>query len=127
MCAFGTPWGRECFTRMPFGLDSASEVLQERNNRTFGDIPNVHVIADDLIAQARPKRNVIVGTSLYGLNLLPCSLLWSLPCISRLLLNPKRNKVVCQWTNGQLKRSACAHVIAGVSRCIRMPSRGVHV
>ena len=48
MCAFSTPWGRECFTRMPFGLDSASEVLQERNNRTFGDIPNVHVIEDDL-------------------------------------------------------------------------------
>ncbi len=30
---------------MPFGL----EVLQERNDRTFRDIPNVHVTADDLI------------------------------------------------------------------------------
>ena len=43
------PWGRTCFTRMPFGLASACEVLQERNDRTFGDIPNVYMIADDLI------------------------------------------------------------------------------
>ena len=36
MCAFSTPWGRKCFTRMPFELASASEVLQEGDDRTFG-------------------------------------------------------------------------------------------
>ncbi len=55
MCAFSTPWGRKCFTRMPFGLASASEVLQERNDRTFGDIPNVHVIANDLIVAGKTE------------------------------------------------------------------------
>ena len=55
MCAFSTPWGRKCFTRMPFGLASASEVLQERNDLTFGDIPNVHVIADDLIVAGKTE------------------------------------------------------------------------
>ena len=56
MCAFSTPWGRKCFTRMPFGLASASEVLQERNDRTFGDLPNVHVIADDLIVAGENEK-----------------------------------------------------------------------
>jgi hypothetical protein len=34
---------------MPFGLCSASEVLQKRVYQTFGDIDDVHVIADDII------------------------------------------------------------------------------
>ena len=49
LCTFNTSWGRKRFMRMPFGLSSASEVLQQRNDKTFGDIPNVHVVADDLI------------------------------------------------------------------------------
>ena len=48
-CTFNTPWGRKRFLRMPFGICSASEVLQQRNDQTFGDIDNVYVIADDLI------------------------------------------------------------------------------
>ena len=34
---------------MPFRLCSASEVLQKRVYQTFGDIDDVHVIADDII------------------------------------------------------------------------------
>ena len=34
---------------MPFGISSASKVLQKRNQDTFGDIPGVHIIADDII------------------------------------------------------------------------------
>ena len=34
---------------MPFGFCSASEVLQNRNECTFGDIEGVHFIADDMI------------------------------------------------------------------------------
>ena len=34
---------------MPFGISSASEVLQQRNDETFSNIPNVLVIADDII------------------------------------------------------------------------------
>ena len=49
LCTFHTPWGRKRFLRMPFGLASATEVLQERNDETFSAIPNVYVIADDLI------------------------------------------------------------------------------
>ena len=31
LCTFYTPWGRRRFTRMPFGILSASEIMQKRN------------------------------------------------------------------------------------------------
>ena len=40
---------RKRFLRMPFDISSASEVLQKRNQDMSGDIPGVHVIADDII------------------------------------------------------------------------------
>ena len=49
LCTFHTPWGRKRFLRMPFGISSAGEVMQKRNETTFGDINGVYVIADDLI------------------------------------------------------------------------------
>ena len=52
-CTFNTPWGRKRFLRMPFGISSASEIMQKRNEETFGDIQGVHVIADDLIIAAK--------------------------------------------------------------------------
>ena len=55
LTTFHTPWGRKRFLRMPFGLSSASEVMQKRNENTFGDIKNVHVIADDIIVAAENK------------------------------------------------------------------------
>ena len=41
---------------MPFGLSSASEILQQRNDDIFGDIDNVHVIADDLIIAEKDEQ-----------------------------------------------------------------------
>ena len=32
---FSTPWGRKRFLRMPFGISSASEVLQQRNDKNL--------------------------------------------------------------------------------------------
>ncbi len=52
LCTFNTPFGRYRFTRMPFGICSASEVLQKRAYETFGDIEGVHVIADDMLIAA---------------------------------------------------------------------------
>ena len=48
-CTFNTPWGRKRFLRMPFGIWSASEIMQKRNEETIGDSQGVHVIVDDLI------------------------------------------------------------------------------
>ena len=52
LCTFHTPWGRKRCLRMPFGICSASEVMQKRNESMFGDIQDVHVIADDIIIAA---------------------------------------------------------------------------
>ena len=49
---FHTPRGRKRFLRMPFGISSASEVMQKRNKETFGNISGVHITADDLIITA---------------------------------------------------------------------------
>ena len=38
--------------RMPFGISSASEVMQKRNEQTFSDIVVVRIIADDMIIAA---------------------------------------------------------------------------
>ena len=58
LTTFNTPFGRYCFKRMPFGICSASEVLQKIVYMTFGDLPDVHVIADDLIKDPTPKRKL---------------------------------------------------------------------
>ena len=49
VCTFNTPFGRYRFLRMPFGIRSASEVLQKRVYKVFGDMQGVEVIADDMI------------------------------------------------------------------------------
>ena len=46
---FSSPFSRYRFLRMPFGICSASGVLQKRTYKSFGDIDGVHVIADDMI------------------------------------------------------------------------------
>ena len=52
LCTFNTPWGRYRFKRLPFGIKSASEVFQQKNCETFGNIEGVHIIADDMIIAA---------------------------------------------------------------------------
>ncbi|KAJ3597562.1 hypothetical protein NHX12_001085 [Muraenolepis orangiensis] len=44
LCTFNTPWGR--FLTLPFGIKSASEVFQQKNCETFGDIPGVYSVAE---------------------------------------------------------------------------------
>lgn len=56
LCTFNTPWGRYRFKRLPFGIKSASEVFQQRNCETFGDIAGVHIIADDMIIAAATEK-----------------------------------------------------------------------
>ena len=56
LCTFHTSWGRKCFLRMPFGICSASKVMQKRNETIFGDIQDVHVIADDIIIAAKDEK-----------------------------------------------------------------------
>ena len=46
---FNTPFGRYRFLRLPFGLVCAQDVFQRMVDQTFGDLPGVTGIADDII------------------------------------------------------------------------------
>ena len=52
LCTFNTPFGRYRFTRMPFGLKSASEIFQKKNEAVFEGIEGIHIVADDIIIAA---------------------------------------------------------------------------
>ena len=48
LTTFNTPFGRYCFTRMPFAIKSAQEVLQKRISQHFDDIEGVATDIDDI-------------------------------------------------------------------------------
>ena len=61
LTTFHTRWGRKRFLRMPFGISSASEIMQKRNEEIFGDISGAQVITDDLmIAASSEKQHDII-------------------------------------------------------------------
>ena len=49
LTTFQTNSGRYRLKRMPFGISSASEVLQKKAFQQFGDMKNVHIIEDDML------------------------------------------------------------------------------
>jgi hypothetical protein len=57
LCTFQTPFGRYRYTRLPFGLRSSSEIFQQKNAETFGDIDGVYMIADDMIIAAKDEKS----------------------------------------------------------------------
>ena len=46
---FNSPYGRHRFTRLPFGLNFAQDVFQNKVDETFSDIHGVTGISDDII------------------------------------------------------------------------------
>ena len=55
LLTFNTPFGRYAYKRLPFGLVSSQDVFQRTVDETFGDIPNVYCIADDILIAARTR------------------------------------------------------------------------
>ncbi|KAL9978440.1 hypothetical protein ACROYT_G015954 [Oculina patagonica] len=50
MCTtFNSPFGRYRFLRLPFGLVCAQDIFQRKVDETFGDLPGVTGIADDIV------------------------------------------------------------------------------
>ena len=52
LCTFNSIYGRYSFCRLPFGISSAPEILQKKNQEIFGDIQNVYIVFDDLLIAA---------------------------------------------------------------------------
>ena len=63
LCTFQTPFGRYRYKKLPFGISSASEVFQKRNQETFGDIEGVQIIVDDMIIAGKDEHehDVVMG------------------------------------------------------------------
>ena len=55
LLTFNTPFGRYAYKKLPFGLVSSQDVFQRAVDETFGDIPDVYCIADDVLIAARTR------------------------------------------------------------------------
>ncbi|VDI82299.1 Hypothetical predicted protein [Mytilus galloprovincialis] len=49
LCTFNTPIGRYGFARLPFGINSASEVFQKIVSEMVSDIEAAEAILDDIL------------------------------------------------------------------------------
>ncbi|KAK3107438.1 hypothetical protein FSP39_014641 [Pinctada imbricata] len=56
LCAFNTSFGRFRFTRLPFGIKSASEVFQKVTSQMVEDIPGAEAIIDDILIWGSTKQ-----------------------------------------------------------------------
>ena len=56
LCTYNTPFGLYRFTRLPFGVCSAPEVFQKKNEALFGDTDGVEVIFNDIIVAAQDEQ-----------------------------------------------------------------------
>lgn len=54
LTTFNTPYGRYCFKRLPFGINSAAEVFEKRVEEIFGDL-DASIYFDDLIIAGRTQ------------------------------------------------------------------------
>ena len=55
LCSFITPWGRFRFTKMPFGLVTASDEFQRMTDQLFGSIEGATVVVDDILVWGSTK------------------------------------------------------------------------
>lgn len=49
LTTFTTPWGRYCYTSLPFGISSTPEHFQKNMKRILEDLPGVESQMDDII------------------------------------------------------------------------------
>ena len=56
---FNSPFGRYRFLRLPFGLVCAQDIFQRKVDETFGDLPGVTGIADDIVVYGYTRRTVV--------------------------------------------------------------------
>ena len=57
MTTLNTEFGRYRYNVMPFGATVAGDVFQHKLNECFGHIPNVIVIADDIMVVGKQPHN----------------------------------------------------------------------
>ena len=66
---FNTPWGRYCFTKMPFGLNQAQYFFQFDMDQYFRDINDTtNLITDDVMVHGETEEQYMIGNLLQVLN-----------------------------------------------------------
>ena len=53
LTTFITPFGRYMFKRLPFGINSASEIFQRKMSELFENEPGIEVIIDDILVHGK--------------------------------------------------------------------------
>lgn len=56
ICTFSTPFGNYKFKRLPFGINTAPEEFQRRNEQNFGDIPGTLTYIDDILVTGKTEK-----------------------------------------------------------------------
>jgi hypothetical protein len=56
LTTFTTPFGRYCYTRLPFGISSASEHFQKRMSRILEGLEGVICLIDDILVHGKDKQ-----------------------------------------------------------------------
>ena len=49
LTTFSTPFGRYCWTRLPFGISPAPEIFQRQLEVALENLPGINIIADDIL------------------------------------------------------------------------------
>ena len=57
LTTFNTPFGRYRFTRLPFGVNSAQDVLQKEIDLTYEGLPGVAAIVDDILVYGKNQED----------------------------------------------------------------------
>ena len=55
LTTFNTPFGRYCYQRAPFGINSIQEVYQKRTSQLFDDLEVVETYIDDILVWGRSQ------------------------------------------------------------------------
>ena len=55
LATFNTPWGKYRWLRLPFGLQVAGDVFQERIDRVLRSVPNSPGIVDDILCHGNEE------------------------------------------------------------------------
>ena len=55
LTTFNTPFGRYCYNRLPFGINSAQEVMQKKMEQAYEGLDGVHVLVDDILITGKSE------------------------------------------------------------------------
>ena len=56
LTTFNTPFGRYCYQRLPFGINSAQEIMQKKMEQAYEGLEGTFVLVDDILITGKDKK-----------------------------------------------------------------------